>query len=217
MIRTGLHEGRTIRASGLVLVIAVHAAALTALALVKHPEYFTKIFRTTLVNIDPVPDPEPIPPDREPRVEPRPSDQRSVLDRIEPIVDRPFVTPFPSDPIEPTTPFGDRFETILPDLPADPPPARIGPEIDPRFADDLQPPYPASEQRAEREGLVRVRLTIGEDGRVKAVQRLSATSDAFWIATERHARSRWRFRPATLGGRPIESQKEMSVRFRLET
>jgi protein TonB len=63
---------------------------------------------------------------------------------------------------------------------------------------------------------VRLRLTIGADGRVKAVRRLAASSDAFWSATERHARARWRFRPATLDGRPIESSKVMTVFFRID-
>ena len=101
-----------------------------------------------------------------------------------------------------------------PDLP--PPPVRVEAQFDPRFAADLQPPYPPSEEAAQREGRVRIRLTIGADGRVKAVQRLSATSDAFWRATERHALSRWRFRPATVDGRPVESSKVMNLTVRIE-
>jgi protein TonB len=93
---------------------------------------------------------------------------------------------------------------------------RIDAEFDPRFADAMQPAYPTSEQRAQRDGSVRLRVTIGADGRVKAVERLSATSDAFWRATERHALSRWRFRPATVDGRPVESRKVLSVHFRIE-
>jgi protein TonB len=61
-----------------------------------------------------------------------------------------------------------------------------------------------------------VRVTIGADGRVKAVQMVSATSDAFWRATQQHALARWRFRPATLDGRPVESTKLMNVYFRIE-
>jgi len=51
---------------------------------------------------------------------------------------------------------------------------------------------------------------------VTAVQRLSATSDAFWRVTERQALSRWRFRPATVDGRPVETSREMTVTFRIE-
>jgi protein TonB len=70
---------------------------------------------------------------------------------------------------------------------------------------ELQPPYPASEQRLEREGRVVIRVTIGPDGRVRAAQKVSATSDAFYTATERHARARWRFEPAKVDGRPIDA------------
>ena len=46
--------------------------------------------------------------------------------------------------------------------------------------------------------------------------RLSATSDAFWRATEQQALNRWRFRPATLGGRPVQGVKVMIVNFRIQ-
>jgi protein TonB len=93
---------------------------------------------------------------------------------------------------------------------------RVDAEFDPRFADDFLPPYPPARERAEQEGRVRVRLTIGADGRVKSVVRLSATHEDFWNATERHVRNRWRFRPATLDGRPVETSKTMTIDFRLE-
>jgi protein TonB len=80
---------------------------------------------------------------------------------------------------------------------------------------DLQPPYPTAEQRLEREGRVVIRVTIGTDGRVKAAQKVSATSDAFYTATERHARARWRFRPATVDGQAVETTKTLTVVFRL--
>ena len=89
-------------------------------------------------------------------------------------------------------------------------------EYDPRHADALQPPYPASEERAQRGGTVRVRVTIGTNGRVLAVARLTATSEAFWAATQRHALNRWRFRPATVDGRPVESTKTLNVHFNIE-
>lgn len=81
---------------------------------------------------------------------------------------------------------------------------------------DLQPPYPSSEEQAEREGKVTVRLAIGTDGRVKAIDKVSATSDAFFTATQRHALRSWRFSPATVDGKPVESRKVLTVHFRLD-
>jgi protein TonB len=104
-------------------------------------------------------------------------------------------------------------------VPADPPrpaaePVRLAAQMDPRS--ELQPPYPASEQRAGSEGTVVVLLTIGTDGRVTAVRRISAASDAFWRATERHALRHWRFKPATVDGVPVVSTKRLTVHFRMD-
>ena len=94
-----------------------------------------------------------------------------------------------------------------------PEPVRKDARIDPRSA--LQPPYPASEQRMGAEGIVSIRVLIGPDGRVKAAEKVKATSDAFYQATLRHALRNWRFsrRPST-GGR-WRASKLMVVRFEM--
>lgn len=106
-----------------------------------------------------------------------------------------------------------------PPVAADPPkavPVLIGATTDPRYAQDFQPEYPSQEIRAQRDGLVTLRVLIGTDGRVKAVEPVSATSDAFFAVTKRQALGKWRFRPATRGGVAEESWKTMTVRFRIE-
>ncbi len=45
---------------------------------------------------------------------------------------------------------------------------------------------------------------------------MRATSDAFFQATLRHALRNWRFKPATVDGRAIESSKVMTVRFEID-
>lgn len=87
---------------------------------------------------------------------------------------------------------------------------------DPRYLKDFQPDYPASELRAQRDGQVSVRVLIGVDGRVKAVEQVRATSTAFFEVTKRQALGKWRFKPASRGGVPEESWKVMNVRFELE-
>lgn len=203
---------------GFALIVTLHAAAIGAVMLIKGPEFvrpdypITKIFRVP----EPTP-PDPVPP--EPRPNPR-TEQVSQIDRVERIVPVP-----PSDrnetirPADPGPPFAGTGDDPPVAPPADPPrPAavRVEAELDSRYADAFRPPYPPSELRAQRDGVVRLRVTIGTDGRVRAVERLSATSDAFWAAAERQARSRWRFRPATVDGRPVESSKVLTLRFRIE-
>lgn len=112
-----------------------------------------------------------------------------------------ILPPGPANPVEPAKP-------VLPPL--------VSSVQDPRYLKDFQPAYPAAELRAERNGVVSVRILIGTDGRVKEVRELSATSPAFFEATRRQALAKWRFKPATRGGVPEESWKVMNVRFELE-
>jgi protein TonB len=116
----------------------------------------------------------------------------------------------------PTTP--GTFEgtgTTVAEPPPPPLPPLLSAELDPRYAASLQPEYPGVELRQSREGTVTVRVRIGIDGRVKEVEKVSATSDAFFEATRRQALGRWRFKPATRGGVPEETWKRMSVRFKM--
>ncbi|WP_010542777.1 energy transducer TonB [Sphingomonas elodea] len=162
---------------------------------------------------------------------PPPIDEPKPVEKIQPRTSQP---PFADKPIvETTSETSIRTTTILPDTlppiakPADtgpvtvldPPkavPALIGATTDPRYAQDFQPEYPSQEIRAQRDGLVTLRVLIGTDGRVKAVEPVSATSDAFFAVTKRQALGKWRFRAATRGGVPEESWKTMTVRFRIE-
>lgn len=95
------------------------------------------------------------------------------------------------------------------------PPVMVAPSIDPRYADSLQPPYPASELRAETQGNVTVRVLVGVDGRVKAIEILKSPSEGLAHATRRHALARWRFKPATRDGIPVEDWKTMTLRFQI--
>lgn len=216
MTGTGFFEQKTVRPGGLALVICMHAAVFAALVLVK-TSVEAGVLPITRVFDVPLPRPKEETP---PEPQRQPPQQPTSLDTVRPIVDTDVPRPtVPDPPMPPLPPIPETGREIAladgtPDLP--PPPVRIEAQVDPRYAGDLQPPYPPSEESAQREGVVRVRITIGADGRVKAVARLSATSDAFWRATERHALARWRFRPATVDGRPIESSKVMNLYFRIE-
>lgn len=92
-------------------------------------------------------------------------------------------------------------------------PVMVDAFIDPRYQNLLQPPYPPEEQRAGNSGRVVLRVLVGIDGRVKQVEKVSAASDAFFAAAQRQALGKWRFKPATKDGVPIEQWKTMSLRF----
>ena len=208
-----LHQHRQ-RPVALTIVIAAHVAAVTALALAKQDFIPITYFPDTKVRF--VEDP-PVPPiqppekvEREVQQPDRFTTQQPIVDlrQQEPVIvrDPPVTDPVTIDPLPPAREPATR--------PADPPPpVRIEARIDPRS--ELQPPYPPAEQRMSEEGSVTVRVRIGADGRVLSIERLRATSDGFWRVTERHALRRWRFKPATEDGRPVESVREMTVHFRM--
>ncbi len=205
--------------ASLAIVVALHAAAFGALILAGSSQFLQQPERRTVITEIPLPpDPQPVQPeqpDDERRTEPR----ETFLTTVPPIgpADGNAVPTGESDPIPAQGPTGEQTVTPRHDPPPDPPPpVRREAQLDPRYAGDLQPPYPRSEETAGRGGVVRIRLTISANGRVSAVQRLSATSEAFWRVTEQQALRRWRFRPATLDGRPVQGFKEMTVRFRIE-
>jgi protein TonB len=122
----------------------------------------------------------------------------------------------PERPYVPPAGTGDG-PTVVADPPAPlPAPRLVLAELDPRYAGAFQPDYPASEQRREIEGVARVRVLIGTDGRVKAVELVSTDSPGFFAETKRRALAKWRFTPATRGGVAEESWKTMTVRFEIK-
>jgi periplasmic protein TonB len=213
----GFLEQKPRSPTSLLIVVALHGAAITALALSKMEVIVEEYGAITATNIPIQPPPPENPPEPIPEPQVRP---KSQLDTAEPLVrlPRPQDAPVVQLREGPVIPFdpGPPGDSVVP---ADPPrpmaePVRLGAQMDPRS--ELQPPYPASEQRAGSEGTVVVLLTIGTDGRVTAVRRILAASDAFWRATERHALRHWRFKPATVDGVPVVSTKRLTVHFRMD-
>lgn len=163
----------------------------------------------------------PIPPVDKPRPQPK-SDKREFT-QPQPVAPDPFIRTNAENTIETTTTIPDEpplpVDRVGPVVEPQPPvalPPLMGALQDPRYLKDFQPEYPSSELRAQRDGQVRVRVLIGIDGRVKAVEQLSATSTAFFEVTKRQALGKWRFKPANRGGVPEESWKVLNVRFELE-
>jgi protein TonB len=218
MAEAAFLEPRRMRPGAAAIVVLLHGTALTALLMAKGYVPAPTIFQPTRVTTIEVPPPPPPEPPR-----PRVREQETVWT---PTPTPPFRTPdTPTVPDVPPTPpdlgslAGSRDVAGVPEPPRpipSPPPAPPVRREAVLVSGDLQPPYPTSEQRAQREGIVVVRVVVGPDGRVTGVEKVRATSDAFFEATARHARSRWRFRPATLDGQPVETTKTLTVRFQLQ-
>lgn len=219
MAQGGFFERKRISPTGVTIVVLLHGAAITALAMSKMDMPAMKVF--TPLKIDSMTEPP------EPAPVPEPKDQPEVRPKQQVDYVKPLVPPPPSNssdvvirdtPEIPTFTPNPPGEAKLP--PADPPkpipsPERVGAQM--LRASELQPPYPAYEQRAEVEGSVAIRVTIAANGRVIRAEKVSATTDGFYKATERHALRSWRFKPATVDGKPVESVKTINVRFQLDS
>lgn len=118
-------------------------------------------------------------------------------------------TPWPENPPLPPMPTGGQEAT----KPL--PPVEITAKIDPRFASQLQPVYPPALERQEIEGKCTVRVQVGIDGRIIAVELVKADNPAFFTATREQALRRWRFKPATRDGQPIVSWVEKTIVFKM--
>lgn len=168
------------------------------------------IMKTWNVPIDPPPPPIDPPKPQVKSQTPTPKEIAVIPDTLvrTPPIDHPYVAP--PTPLAPVggTLGGGNFVA-----PVKPAPVMLGAELDSRFAGTFQPEYPAGERRAEHQGRVVVRVLIGVDGRVKQVEKVSAASDAFFEATERRALQKWRFKPASRDGVPIETWKNVGVSF----
>ena len=135
-----------------------------------------------------------------------------IARHIDPIVDAGFTLP-----IGPDIPIGPVGEQLGPLVTPPPPTPSVlkGAKLDPHFAGSLQPAYPLGMLRLNLEGSVTVRVLVGADGRVKQVEPIKFTEDDFLKATREQAFKKWRFLPATRDGAPVESWREMTVRFQM--
>lgn len=211
-------SGPSLKPGSLGLALGMTALPIVALVLglqITHTTDIPKIFNGTSIPLDPPPPPDPVkvPPKPETKL---PADPPIFAPPIKPPVasENPIPTtpdlPITPPPTGPVIPEGTGTGTVI--TPPKPP-VTINAIIDPRYQGLLQPPYPPEEQRAGNSGRVQVRVLIGTDGRVKQVERISAASDAFFAATQRQALNKWRFKPATKDGVPIEQWKVMSLSF----
>lgn len=212
----GSRASRPLSAGAALLINGALVAGLIFAAPQIVPRDPERTFTTTHIPNRPPPDPEPtVEPRRESVVKPT----TPPIRQLDPIVILPPTGPVlgtTTDPIRPTfdPPVGPGTGGVVIDPPIAPP-VLTAADIDPRHAGAFQPDYPGVELRAGREGVVKVRVLIGVDGRIKAVEQVASPSSAFFDATRRHALSRWRFKPATRDGIPVESWKTMTVRFQI--
>lgn len=84
--------------------------------------------------------------------------------------------------------------------------------VPPVLIQKTDPEYPSACRLARIQGKVVVQAVVGLDGRVESVEVLSSTNPLFDDAATR-AVSTWKYRPATLAGRPVRVYFTVVVTF----
>ncbi|MFL1464398.1 energy transducer TonB, partial [Roseococcus sp. DSY-14] len=90
----------------------------------------------------------------------------------------------------------------------------VPPGPDPAFR-NAGPPYPEGARLRGETGSVGLELAVGADGRVLNVAIARSSGSPALDEAARRAAQAWRFRPATLDGRPVPGTVRTSVHFRL--
>ena len=205
----GRHPIAALLAVGLPVALVV-AVALSPMIIPQTPESERQIW-------DPITLEKPKPPESQPDAQPQEKAAEStttVETPFKPVVQDP---PLAGPEKDYALPAGTGTGPALPEIVDPPAPSKLVlAQLDQRYAGLFQPDYPARAQREGIEGVAVVRVLIGTDGRVKAVELVSTDDPAFFEATKRRALTKWRFRAATRGGVPEESWKEMRVRFEIK-
>ena len=208
--------GRRPAPHALLVIIVAHIAAIAAVMSAKMviPERETNRTEVELIRIPPPPPPKP-----QPRAEPRPS--QSALDQVPRVVPVPVPNDEPLYSTEvPALPGATTGPAVVPQPRLDPVPlieplVRVGPRFDtPGSA--VRPPYPASKIASGEEASLKLKLSINEQGRVVAVEPVGQADAAFLASARKHLLAKWRYKPATEGGRPIASSTVITLRFQLD-
>jgi periplasmic protein TonB len=219
MTEGALYQPRKSSPTALAIVVLMHGAALTALAMAKM-EVITKDKLPPMVVdfIDPkkpVEPPPPAPPQAQPRV------QDTIVTRTPPVIElptRPVETEWkPLPPVTRTIP--EPGPIVLPRI--DPPvlaeprkvePARARANLASYVSDD---DYPSSAVRNEEQGTTRFRLGVGPNGQVTQCSVIgSSGSSALDSATCRLMKQRAKFSPArNSAGEPTSDSVTSAIRW----
>lgn len=80
----------------------------------------------------------------------------------------------------------------------------------------MPPVYPMAAKRRNVEGWVLVRFVVDENGNVEDVRVLDETPPGVFDRAVIDCVSNWRFQPGTVGGVPVRSVAETTIRFKLD-
>lgn len=124
----------------------------------------------------------------------------------------------PSAPVAPTVTEAPPAPAPAPPPVAVAPPVRVGPRIDASWSGNAPPPYPSVARRMGEQGEVRLDVHVDADGSVSDVRLKQSSGSDTLDRTAVETVKKWRFKPATVDGRPVaEWYYNWKWVFRLES
>lgn len=201
--------------ASLAIAVGLHGAVAALVLLLPGQTFVKDAYKVIWARNIPV---TPVPPPPEPKLIEKAKVETPVRTTItDPIIDLDKPADFELPKLPPIIPMdpGEGKTIVEPPLPPPALPKIVDAMPDPRYASQFQPSYPPAKLRLNEEGKVTVRVQIGVDGRVEAVELVSASDNAFWERTRDQAMAKWRFKPATRDGVAVESSRVMTVYFRM--
>lgn len=97
---------------------------------------------------------------------------------------------------------------------ANPAPQRVV-TTDPVMTKYVQPRFPTQAQRARTQGWVLVGYTVDTEGNVSGVQVVDAQPRHLFDREAVNAVERWKYKPATRNGTPVEAKMQKKIEFKL--
>lgn len=201
--------------NAMLAIVAIHVAVVAVVMSAKMDVSRHIFDRPTSIELIPAPKPPPADTTR-----PRTSHPaESTIVQPQPQVPLPQTGPEIPDTMPSLPDLGGLGSSTVPQPHVDPTPLPQPVKLEARLltpAADLKPPYPESKLASGEEALLRLRLTIDENGRVIAVEPLGRADPVFLDAARRHLMAHWRYKPATEGGHPVASSAVITLRFQLD-
>jgi periplasmic protein TonB len=215
--------GRSGRA-GLVVSVALHAAALGAL--LTYAPARSALFASAPITVEwitppraasePVAKPEPLPPVRH---KPKPVAKRTKPAQPAPLSAAPASAPAAiAAPALPSPPSPASVPVAAAPAPAPvAAPAAITPAIfDADYLRNPAPAYPALSRRLAEQGKVVLRVLVNDAGSADEVQVRSSSGSTRLDEAARETVKRWKFVPARRGSEPVPAWVLIPISFRLE-
>jgi protein TonB len=223
MMEGAFYQQKRNSPTALAVVVLMHGAALTALALAKTEVFGPAKPEPTIVDF--IKDKEPPPPEPQPLPKSETPPPKTVITHVPPIIDMP---PRPTFTQSEPLPRPTEIAIVGPDPipvpridPSPPPireikPARAKANLASYVSDE---DYPSNAVRNEEQGTTRFRLAVGPDGKVKDCTVTSSSgSSALDSTTCKLMRQRAKFQPATgTDGKPTSDTVTSAIRWVLPT